>query len=249
MADTLRFGLKVVFFFLLFSIVVDYGEREKSDTSPRFAELIQQAIIQLPPSYCVRATTVLFSRGKYTHSSIILFLTVFHYCLRKEGSHAQLAPLSTDNFKGKFTGFPTITCQEKLLPYFFAGSTWFKANDVNNSGIQHFDNDAGCFHLSLSHTRQQSWFLSFQTRRVEQLAVLEKKKKLFVMSQRGRTPFPLKVALALPNDCALLFIPIRTIHCFYRTKMKPSLLVGGCKQRANHSVCLVNKWNAQWIHK
>lgn len=68
-----------------------------------------------PPSplpQCQSYNRVVFSRKIYT-SIHHLFLTVFYYCQRKEGSHAQLALLSTDNFKAIFRAFPPRIC---LLP-------------------------------------------------------------------------------------------------------------------------------------
>lgn len=66
-----------------------------------------------PP--CVRATTLLFSRGKYTHPSIILLWTGFHYGLRnKKLTHTHnLHLFSADDLEVKFTVFSTII---RLLP-------------------------------------------------------------------------------------------------------------------------------------
>lgn len=124
------------FFFLsLFFFHSCTMERKKSDTSLCFAEFTLQAIIQHPR---VGATRVLFSRGKYTHPSIILFLTVFHYCLRKKGSNAPTLNKShlrrPITFKAKFTRFPAVICRlhilsgrnKKSLHYTFVGSTSLK---------------------------------------------------------------------------------------------------------------------------
>lgn len=109
-------------FFLFFSfsfpflpIVAHYGEKRATRRSV-WQNLYCKLLFNVPPP-CVGAARVLFSRGKYTHPSIILFLTVFHYCLRKKRlkctNSKQVAPSSTDNFKAKFTRFPAMIC---LLP-------------------------------------------------------------------------------------------------------------------------------------
>lgn len=102
-----------VWFLSFFFIAVHYGKKKKWHVSLFLQNLYSKLLFNVPSAPCVRATTVVFSQETYTPPSIILFLTVFHYCLRKEASHAQLAPLSTDNFKVKFTGFPAMIC---LLP-------------------------------------------------------------------------------------------------------------------------------------
>lgn len=167
-----------------------------------------------PPPPCVGAARVLFSRGKYTHPSIILFLTVFHYCLRKKGSNAQtvnkshlrrLITLKQNSLVFQQWSVSSLSCLAGtrkvctilllLDPLHLKKKARKKTSDFNNSGIQRFDDGTMCIHPSprsvtpaSREKSRSSCFIPLSEK--EGATTYSIGNDPFVMSQRGQIPFP-----------------------------------------------------------